>query len=478
MRVLAFAGPAAAHSTHQPGHAGQSEARNGTLRLLAGVVDIVDASTGTVRLRAHADAADEMALDTAPPGRSAQAPMRANLTPTNRARRAREIGSDRARQLLLVAPAVAATLAATAAAAAASASTLRTDSAIGCKEVASSAWSMRRRACLRPNDRGDELEQLGGSGHRQQRGGACVQRLVAGRRRPEPLDDRVPSSSIEDLMTWPEAAGCRRHDAGSDESRDDGVPRAHPEAPIETTAHRREHGLGLRSGFGDDLTGGGEEAGVRSVIEVELGHEEAGQARVQIVPGAESVSAGVGIERDEREFLGEQHDPTLRATCPAADARWPAPQADAAAARSSLSTTARTSSTARRRSGLRWLPRAQSGRPLAGGRRRAPRDYPRWYRTACTRRYSSARPWRDDQGCLSGHCTTGIEGGSWRRLSVAGVRRPSPDSPSSSTPHRFLATSPSMVISVLVCSPTATVPTASKSSRFRRWRRDEASGER
>ena len=37
---------------------------DGTLRLLSRVVDIEDASTGTVRLRRHVEAADEMALDT------------------------------------------------------------------------------------------------------------------------------------------------------------------------------------------------------------------------------------------------------------------------------------------------------------------------------------------------------------------------------------------------------------------------------
>jgi hypothetical protein len=37
---------------------------DGTLRLLAGVVDIEDAATGTVRLRRDVAAADEMALDT------------------------------------------------------------------------------------------------------------------------------------------------------------------------------------------------------------------------------------------------------------------------------------------------------------------------------------------------------------------------------------------------------------------------------
>ena len=36
----------------------------GTLRLLAGVVDIVEAGSGTVRLRRHVEAADAMALDT------------------------------------------------------------------------------------------------------------------------------------------------------------------------------------------------------------------------------------------------------------------------------------------------------------------------------------------------------------------------------------------------------------------------------
>jgi hypothetical protein len=37
---------------------------DGTLRLLAKVVDLVDATTGTVRLRRDVEAADEMALDT------------------------------------------------------------------------------------------------------------------------------------------------------------------------------------------------------------------------------------------------------------------------------------------------------------------------------------------------------------------------------------------------------------------------------
>ena len=54
-------------ATTQLGRAAQlavESGHEGTLRLLAGVVDIVEASTGTVRLRRDVDAADEMALDT------------------------------------------------------------------------------------------------------------------------------------------------------------------------------------------------------------------------------------------------------------------------------------------------------------------------------------------------------------------------------------------------------------------------------
>ena len=54
-------------ATARLGRAAQLAAESGhdgTLRLLARVVDIVDASTGTVRLRSDVDAADEMALDT------------------------------------------------------------------------------------------------------------------------------------------------------------------------------------------------------------------------------------------------------------------------------------------------------------------------------------------------------------------------------------------------------------------------------
>jgi hypothetical protein len=42
----------------------------------------------------------------------------------------------------------------------------------------------------------------------------------------------------------------------------------------------------------------------------------------------------------------------------------------------------------------------------------------------------------------------------------------------------FLASSRSMVIGVLGCSPTVSVPTASRWPRFRRLRGDEASDER
>jgi hypothetical protein len=42
----------------------QESGNDGTARLLARVVDVVDAATGTVRLRPKVDDADEMALDT------------------------------------------------------------------------------------------------------------------------------------------------------------------------------------------------------------------------------------------------------------------------------------------------------------------------------------------------------------------------------------------------------------------------------
>ena len=53
-------------ATARLGRAAQLAAESGhdgTLRLLAGVVDIVDAGSGTVRLRGHVEAADAMALD-------------------------------------------------------------------------------------------------------------------------------------------------------------------------------------------------------------------------------------------------------------------------------------------------------------------------------------------------------------------------------------------------------------------------------
>ena len=56
-----------ATATSQLGRAAQLAAESGndgTLRLLAGVVEIEDATTGTVRLKRDVDAADEMALDT------------------------------------------------------------------------------------------------------------------------------------------------------------------------------------------------------------------------------------------------------------------------------------------------------------------------------------------------------------------------------------------------------------------------------
>ncbi len=54
-------------ATSQLGRAAQLAAESGndgTLRLLAAVVDITDATAGTVRLKRNIDAADEMALDT------------------------------------------------------------------------------------------------------------------------------------------------------------------------------------------------------------------------------------------------------------------------------------------------------------------------------------------------------------------------------------------------------------------------------
>ena len=56
-----------ATATSRLGRAAQLAAESGndgTLRLLARVVDVEDAASGTVRLRRNVDAADEMALDT------------------------------------------------------------------------------------------------------------------------------------------------------------------------------------------------------------------------------------------------------------------------------------------------------------------------------------------------------------------------------------------------------------------------------
>jgi hypothetical protein len=56
-----------ATATQKFGEAAQRASRTGntdTLRLLGGVVDVLDAATGTVRLRGRADVADVMTLDT------------------------------------------------------------------------------------------------------------------------------------------------------------------------------------------------------------------------------------------------------------------------------------------------------------------------------------------------------------------------------------------------------------------------------
>ena len=52
------------HSSAGPPSSPPRAGNDGTLQLLAGVVDIDDAATGTVRLSRNVDAADEMALDT------------------------------------------------------------------------------------------------------------------------------------------------------------------------------------------------------------------------------------------------------------------------------------------------------------------------------------------------------------------------------------------------------------------------------
>ena len=53
--------------TEKLGRAAQVAAASGndeTMKLLANVVDVIDAPTGQVRLKAHVELADEMALDT------------------------------------------------------------------------------------------------------------------------------------------------------------------------------------------------------------------------------------------------------------------------------------------------------------------------------------------------------------------------------------------------------------------------------
>ena len=45
----------------------------------------------------------------------------------------------------------------------------------------------------------------------------------------------------------------------------------------------------------------------RTVVEMKFGDEETGQAGVEVVASADGVPAGVRIECDQGELLGEQH---------------------------------------------------------------------------------------------------------------------------------------------------------------------------
>ena len=80
-------------------------------------------------------------------------------------------------------------------------------------------------------------------------------------------------------MARSQASRCRRHDSDGDQPGHDGVPRAHPQSPLEATVHRRQHRLRVGSCFGDDLTGGRQKTGLGAILEVELGHEQPCEAR-------------------------------------------------------------------------------------------------------------------------------------------------------------------------------------------------------
>ena len=66
-------------------------------------------------------------------------------------------------------------------------------------------------------------------------------------------------------------------------------------------------GLEFRAGLVGDLAGRVQDRRRWTVVEMKFGDEETGQAGVEVVASADGVPAGVGIECDEGELLGEQH---------------------------------------------------------------------------------------------------------------------------------------------------------------------------
>ena len=89
----------------------------------------------------------------------------------------------------------------------------------------------------------------------------------------------------------------------------------------------------------------------------------------------------------------------------------------------------------------------------------------------------SAGWWRDDPPCVVRSLTDADHSWKVSTFERGWVRRPSPDSLGCSTPLSSLGSALSMATSVLVCSPTLSVPTASRWSRSRRLSWDAESGE-
>ena len=108
-------------------------------------------------------------------------------------------------------------------------------------------------------------------------------------------------------MARTQTALGRCHDVGVHQRANHGVPGADAKAALKAAVHGRQHGLEFRAGLVDDLAGRVQDRRCWTVVEMKFGDEETGQAGVEVVASADGVPAGVGIECDQGELLGEQH---------------------------------------------------------------------------------------------------------------------------------------------------------------------------